>query len=505
MASPQGQTDTTIEVEIVDGLKAIIFEHTFTADIVCWTFVSQGLASHGQKEVVFTVRKLSALYPQDPLRWYCLLLGHASHPKRPRIVDKYDIAELNFDYFLGHPNLRMILYIPQQALLGLTAAQEARLPHTRLHTVMLTADEFETYKEEGLLRILTNFARLTRHYPFPPWFDPSRQSLLRPSDFAGSIMKRLRAYSIPGISATFDQKSGDITVTVSPRAYHNKSINVIEHLDSVLRLQLEPNDHSPGCFVWHTGQQGVKAVGRHSGNVAQGKEDMVVNDMKLSLCNIIFCPQQDKIDFLFAEDGYTVFLTNPAWFTIRSALINRAPVSIACTRSRSGRVPSLHINILETTFINPVDGLSYIAPEGWQQFKPNPTKTRAGKRPRGSNKRIEMGRVVLLSNPSPSDCDADKLADWMVNLTNTMENQLANTPIGPPVNLILQTSIVRNSLKQLVLMHSETDHAPSPAEVQALQRLTTALRQVPIPGGVRNITFQIEVDMVKGIGDGAFY
>lgn len=289
----------------MDGLKALIFEHTFAADIVCWTFVSQGLASHGQKEVVFTVKKLSALYPQDPLRWYYLLLDHANNPKRPRIVDKYDISELNFETFLGHSNLRMILYVPQQALLGLTAAQEARLPPTRLHAVMLTADEFDAFKEEGPLRILTNLSRITRYYPFPPWFDPLRGSLLRPSDFTGSIMKRLRAYRIPGVSAMFDQKSGDITVTVSPRAYDNKSINVIENVDSVLRLQLEPNEHAQGCFVWHTGQQGVKAVGRHSGNLAQGTEDMIVKNMKLGLCNIIFCPQQDKIDFLFAEDGYT--------------------------------------------------------------------------------------------------------------------------------------------------------------------------------------------------------
>jgi hypothetical protein len=54
-------------------------------------------------------------------------------------------------------------------------------------------------------------------------------------------------------------------------------------------------------------------------------------------------------------------------------------------------------------------------------------------------------------------------------------------------------------------MHTEADHAPSPAEVQALKKLAAALRQVPIPGRVKNITFQIDVNMVKGIGDAAFY
>jgi hypothetical protein len=298
------QTNSTIEIGIIDGLKALIFEHTFTTNIICWTFVSQGLANHGQKEVVFTIRKLSAQYPQDPLRWYSLLLDRA---KRHRTIDKYDISELQSDSFLGHPSLRAILYVPQQALLGLTVAQEARLPHTRLHAVLLTTDEFDAYKEEGSLRILTNFSRIIRYYPFPPWFDPSRGSLLRPSDFAGSIMKRLRPYTIPGISAMFDQNSGDITLTVSPRAYSSKGITTIEivPVNSVLRLLLEPNEHAEGCFVWHAGQRQVKAVGRHNGDSGQGSEDRTVNNMELSLCNMIFCPGQDKIYFSFAEDGYT--------------------------------------------------------------------------------------------------------------------------------------------------------------------------------------------------------
>jgi hypothetical protein len=123
-----------------------------------------------------------------------------------------------------------------------------------------------------------------------------------------------------------------------------------------------------------------------------------------------------------------VFLTNPAWLTIRSALLNRTSVSIACTSGRSGSIPSFHINILETTFINPVDGLSYIAPDGWKQYQPNTTKPRAVKTTHDSNKRVEIGRVVLLSNPSPSDCDAGELADWMVHLNRKMESILADTP-----------------------------------------------------------------------------
>jgi hypothetical protein len=291
-----GQTDSTVEVQIEEGLKAFIFQHTVLNDLICWTFLSQGLTNYGQKEVVFTVKKISNQYPEDALRWYSLLLSFA---KQQRIVDRYGVSEFRSASFLGHSDVQMILYTPQQVLTGLTPEQKARFPQIHLHAVPLTSHECQVYKEDGALRVLTNLARVTRYYPFPPWFDPTRPSLVHPSNFTGSIMKSVSGYRIPGTSAFFDQSSGDITLTVTPRAYEGNGIRAIESapLSSVIGLQLELDDQAAGCLVWQAGQNGPNAVGK-------GEHDGPVDNMTLSLCNLVLCPQQNKIAFNLVEDGY---------------------------------------------------------------------------------------------------------------------------------------------------------------------------------------------------------
>ncbi|PVF98577.1 hypothetical protein CPB86DRAFT_873255 [Serendipita vermifera] len=501
MASIQastGQTGSIIEVQVEEGLRALIFQHTIINDTVCWTLLSQGLATYGQKEVVFTIRKVSAQYPQDVLRWYSILLSFA---KQQRLVEIYGISEFRSGSFLGHPDVQMILYTPKQVLTGLTPEQKARFPENHLHAVPLTSQECQVYKQEGALRILTNIARVTRYYPFPPWFDPARPTLVYPNNFTGSIMKSISAYRIPGLSAFFNQSSGDITLTVTPRAYDGNGIRAIESApaSSVVGLQLELDDQVQGCLVWQAGQNGPSAVGR-------GEQDGPVNNLTLGLCNLVFCPQQDSISFKLVEDGYVVLLTDPAWATIRSALTHRSPVSIACTPTGPEPAPSIHIDVMETTFENPVDGKTYIAPGGWKTYRPDPSKAPpATANNNNTNKRVDMGGIVLLTNPSPAECNATHLANWLRTINSAMEAQLATAPEGPPASLALQISIDNGFLTQLELVYANRDYPPSPAEVQALAKLKNVIRPIPIPGTVRFIKFQIEFNMPKGVGEAAFH
>lgn len=273
-----------------------MFQHTVINDIVCWTLLSQGLTKYGQKEVVFTVKKVSSQYPADVLRWYSLLL---SFSKQQRTVDIYGVSEFRASAFLGHPDVQMILYMPKQVLTGLTPEQRARFPENYLHAVPLTTHECQVYKADGALRVLTNLARVTRYYPFPSWFDPGRPTLVHPSHFTGSLMKSFSAYRIPGTSAFFDQTSGDLHLTVTPRAYIGNGIQAIERApaSSVVGLQLELDDQVQGCLVWQAGQNGPNAVGK-------GEQDGPVNNLSLGLCNLVFCPQQNDISFKLVEDGY---------------------------------------------------------------------------------------------------------------------------------------------------------------------------------------------------------
>jgi hypothetical protein len=290
--------DSTVQVQIEEGLAAFILQHTILDDIECWTFLSQGLVNYGQKEVAFTVKKTSNQYPEDALRWYSLLLSFA---KQQRTVDSYDITEFRSASFLGHSDIRMILYMPHQVFSGLTLAQQALFPQSHLHAIPLTSHEYQVYKEDGVLRVLTNLARATRYYPFPPWFDPTRPSLVHSNEFTGSIMKLVPSYRIPGTSAFFSQTSGDITLTVTPRAYRGNHMKEIESTppEAAVGLQLELDDRLAGCLVWRAGQKAPNAV-----STGGEQKDGPVRNGTFGLCNLVFYPQQDKVTFKPVEDGY---------------------------------------------------------------------------------------------------------------------------------------------------------------------------------------------------------
>jgi hypothetical protein len=99
----------------------------------------------------------------------------------------------------------------------------------------------------------------------------------------------------------------------------------------------------------------------------------------------------------------------------------------------SESAPLLHIDIVETTFENSVDGLTYVAPDGWKQYRrehivPRPA-TEHGDNKEAINTRVKLsGRTTFLSNPLPGDCDGAQLAKWVLSLESAIETQLASAP-----------------------------------------------------------------------------
>src|SRR4051794_20157780 len=76
-----------VEHELVPGeLKAIVHSHsvnTFDASIPCWSYVSEGLARHSPREVIFTLAVLPGedlgSYSHEPLAFFRMLLDLSKH------------------------------------------------------------------------------------------------------------------------------------------------------------------------------------------------------------------------------------------------------------------------------------------------------------------------------------------------------------------------------------------------------------------------------------------
>ncbi|KZV81993.1 hypothetical protein EXIGLDRAFT_730321 [Exidia glandulosa HHB12029] len=301
-----------LEVVLSDELTALVHRHKIATrtegEIDCLTIVSRGLAIHGQKEVVWTVRDYyNGVLPNEPLRWYDMLLKYA---KEGRIVDAYGVTEFTAKGWFGRDDIRAIVYMPPQPIPSLPGTA---LPQSRLHAIPLTAPERGT----SLLRALCLLGYSTRYFPFPPWFDAKRPTTITEEQLAESVLSKAACLRVSGISATRRTTSGvpEVILRIRPGAIETLRAAVeASPFESVLGLEMELHEDADSCMVWVPGSTSLQAIG--SGDTMDA----------LGMCFVLFCPQQDHVELRQVEDGYVVFLTDELWTRIREAFTRRTPL-----------------------------------------------------------------------------------------------------------------------------------------------------------------------------------
>lgn len=309
-----------VVVTLGDELQALVYAHPIETrlkgDIRCLTFISNGLAAHGQKEVVWTIRDYlndanstpdNLKLPQEPLRWFEMLLGFA---RDGRVVDAFGVTEFEATDWFGRNDIRAIVYMPAQSIPSLPGTA---LPQSRLHAVPLTATERATV----LLRVLALLGYATRYFPFPPWFDSRRPSVLTEAQLDSSILAKAPCTRVSGVSATRRVTSGspEVVFRVRPGAVDAlQAIVKARQKDDHIGLELELHEDADSCMVWVPGSGSLQAIG--SGNTMYA----------LGMCYILFWPQQAQFQLRQIEDGYVVFLTDEQWTRLSEALLRRQPL-----------------------------------------------------------------------------------------------------------------------------------------------------------------------------------
>lgn len=339
-------TVAPLAVALGHELTVHVYRHKIATrtegDIPCLTFVSSGLAAYGQKEVVWTLRDhCPDSLPQEPLRWYEMLLDFA---KDGRTVDAFGVTEFTARGWLGRDDMRAIVYMPPQPVPSLPGAA---LPQSRLHAIPLTAPERAT----ALLRTLCLLGYSTRYFPFPPWFDAHRETVVTDAQLQGSILAKAACVRVPGVSATRRVTSGapDVVLRIRPGATDAlRSAVETTPSESVLGLEMELHEDADSCMVWVPGSTALQAIG--SGDSMDA----------LGMCFVMFCPQQARFELRQIEDGYVgacrrdgggagltgaVFLTDELWTRVRDAFTRRAPLFLPADPGGT----SLRIEWLEET------------------------------------------------------------------------------------------------------------------------------------------------------------
>src|ERR1022692_2821908 len=158
-------------VEVITGkLKVKVFLHDVRADnevIPCWTYLTDGLLTHKQKEIMFTLRRDSGQRPEDyPREFFRLFDDFFRFAEQGQIVDVGDSTLFDEKGVYGRKEFRGVGYVEPERLPGVETGESPLLAG-----ILLKNDEAVIAWRLGLTRVVALLGKHFRYYPCPPWSD----------------------------------------------------------------------------------------------------------------------------------------------------------------------------------------------------------------------------------------------------------------------------------------------------------------------------------------------
>ena len=177
-------------VDLVPGeLVVNVFVHALNGPkgaVDCWSYVSDGLSTLGQKEIVITVQRRAGeargAFPRDLLELYAIIHHFAG---QGRLVDVGAATTLPpGEGLLGRGDFRGVLYAPPQVLPGV------RVKAPSLTGLIVTQGEVEVAQQLGVVRLMARLGKHYRYFPTAPWVDRDRPELCSPGTMEESLVAK---------------------------------------------------------------------------------------------------------------------------------------------------------------------------------------------------------------------------------------------------------------------------------------------------------------------------
>ncbi len=361
------------KIEIISGsLIATIFAHDLpTADtpLPCWTFVSDGLIAHGQKEMVLTVSRSAdedhREFGAEVLKFLRTVYLLAAQGRR---VDVGGFSE--FASSGGPGSVRGVGYLRPERITGVD------IPLSSLAAIPLVGEEMDAVKAFGLTRVMARLGAHYRYYPCPLWWERKRPVVAAHLGDDASVLGKLAHANLPGVSGRIEGHR--IVLRFHPtsrdalgRALGDAPPNV------ALALVLQPDLEADGLLIWLPGQRQMSAITPPG---SRGR--------RLSLCFLGLAAGQAQDVGRILEDGAVVLLTEASWSHLRAAIDNGEPLTIECEEEGY----SLALECIADTYVSPLDGRAYPAEGGWRTYYPRAS------RPRPPNGIFRVTAAVMLTS-----------------------------------------------------------------------------------------------------------
>jgi Domain of unknown function (DUF3480) len=289
---------------IPECLSVRIYLHdmeTRDGSVPCWTYVTEGMLVHQQKEFVFSLRREPdeepTVFPREPVGLFKYFFEIAQQGHTVDVGGFTQFAEPNF---FG----RHLTYIEPQTIVGI------ELPVHAITALLITEDEVLTVQQFGITRVMSRLGFASRYYPCPPWSERKRPGISFAATLEQSILRRIGYIgSLKGLHVNIEAE--EVHVRLNP-ASTTELQHVLEQTptDEILLLLPDLDVNANACLVWEPGQDKPFAIS------PEGSDGS-----RIGACFLMICPEQNHDHVHQVEDGITVLLTDATWASVREALL----------------------------------------------------------------------------------------------------------------------------------------------------------------------------------------
>jgi hypothetical protein len=316
--SRSNQTDVMFPVDVDLGCSMrvhVYFHEIDTRDgkVTCWSYVTDGLMSKGQKELVFTLQcepnEAANSFPRDPLD---VLASINELAEQGRLVDVGGVTQ-----FAGRKLFdRHLAYIDSETFQGVP------IPLNGLAAILVTDDELQAVREFGILRAMSRLGFASRYYPCPPWSARSRAGISFVQTRQETILSRVRRGRARGVRIVSADKITELRIDPCALPRLRESLSDLTSGDP-FALLTDIDRSATGCLVWQPGQSRPEAITPPNSDGS-----------RLCGCFAMLVPQQAENEVRLFEDGIALMLTNEAWAHVQHALTEHVvPISLPCRDS----------------------------------------------------------------------------------------------------------------------------------------------------------------------------
>ena len=266
-----------VHIELVpQSLIAKVYLHeieTHRNPLLVWSYITDGLKTHNQKEVIFTLLRKPNERPEaflrDPLELFIVINELA---EQGRLVDIGSVTQFGENKFLH----RHLAYIQPQSFPGVA------VPDPAIHAILVSEDEVVAIQEFGITRVIARLGLESQYFPCPPWSDRSRPGISFVQTRKESILAlTIRVYA-SGIRVVQEDQQIIVRLPASKSEWIKKLLTETP-TTAPLALLTDLDPRADGCLVWEPGQSQPAAI------TAPDSDGSC-----LSGCFVLFVPDQNS-------------------------------------------------------------------------------------------------------------------------------------------------------------------------------------------------------------------